>query len=200
MAAGPGSRSSASSETSASLASTVPSKRRSTSRKQETRSRELTAAIHQVDPQAAVTQTLTLEQARHDSMTSPRLTTTLLGIFGLLALAIATAGIGGIMALMVSQRVREIGIRIALGAQRWKILQMIVGQGLLLAGLGVAIGVAGAYALSSLVKSMLFEVAPNDLVTFVGVGFVLLAAAAIACYLPARRAAAVDPNVALRAE
>jgi putative ABC transport system permease protein len=160
----------------------------------------LTAAVHEVDPQTAVTRILTLEQARYESMASPRVTASLLGIFAGLALVIATAGIGGIMALVVNQRVREIGIRIALGARPASILQMVLGQGMLLAVLGVGIGIAGAIALTGLVKSLLFEVPPTDVLTFSGVGLTLLAAAALASYLPARRAAAVDPNVALRAD
>ena len=115
-------------------------------------------------------------------------------------MAIATAGIGGIMALMVNQRVREIGIRIALGARPASILQMILGKGLLLAGLGVAIGIAGALALTGMVKSLLFEVPPTDVMTFFAVGVTLLVAAGVASLLPARRAASVDPNVALRSE
>jgi putative ABC transport system permease protein len=160
----------------------------------------LTRAVHDVDPQTAVTHVLTLEQARYESMASPRVTASLLGIFAGLALVIATAGIGGIMALMVSQRVREIGIRIALGARPASILQMVLGQGMLLAVLGVGIGIAGAIALTGLVKSLLFEVPPTDVWTFSAVGLTLLAAAALASYLPARRAAAVDPNIALRAD
>jgi putative ABC transport system permease protein len=160
----------------------------------------LTRAVHEIDPQMAVTHIRTLEQARYESMASPRVTASLLGIFAGLALVIATAGIGGIMALMVSQRIREIGIRIALGARPASILQMVLGQGMLLAVIGVAIGIAGAVALTGLVKSLLFEVPPTDVLTFSGVGLTLLAAAALASYLPARRAAAVDPNVALRAD
>jgi putative ABC transport system permease protein len=160
----------------------------------------LTRAVHDVDPQTAVTHILTLEQARYESMASPRVTASLLGIFAGLALLIATAGIGGIMALMVSQRVREIGIRIALGARPASILQMVLGQGMLFAALGIGIGIAGSIALTGLVKSLLFEVPPTDILTFSGVGLTLLAAAALASYLPARRAAAVDPNIALRAD
>lgn len=104
------------------------------------------------------------------------------------------------MALMVSQRVREIGIRIALGARPVSILQMILGQGMLLAVLGVGIGVFGAMALTGLVKSLLFEVPPTDVVTFTFVGLALLLSAGLASYFPARRAAAIDPNVALRAD
>jgi len=160
----------------------------------------LTRAVHDVDSQAAVTHILTLEQARTESTASPRVTASLLAIFAALALLIAAAGIGGIMALTVSQRVHEIGIRIALGAQPSSILRMILGQGLLLAVLGLGIGIAGALALGNLVKSLLFEVTPTDPVTFAGVAFVLIAAAMIATYLPARRAAAVDPIIALRTE
>ena len=106
----------------------------------------------------------------------------------------------GIPANEPGQRIREIGIRIALGARPAGILQMVLGQGLLLAVLGIGIGIAGAMALTGLVKSLLFEVPPTDVLTFGGVGLTLLAAAALASYLPARRAAAVDPNVALRAD
>jgi putative ABC transport system permease protein len=160
----------------------------------------LTAAIHEVDPQTAVTRIRTVDQARYESMANPRVTTSLLGLFAGLALAIATAGIGGIMALHVSQRVREIGIRIALGARPVNIVRMVLGQGLLLTILGIVIGVSGAVALTGLVKSLLFEVPPTDVITFSGVGVLLVAAAAVASYLPARRAAAIDPNEALRAE
>ena len=104
------------------------------------------------------------------------------------------------MALIVSQRVREIGIRIALGSGPAKILQMVLGQGFLLAMFGVAIGIAGAMALTGLVKSLLFEVPPTDMWTFAGVALTLLLAAALASFLPARRAAAIDPNEALRAD
>ncbi|MGH9712407.1 MAG: ABC transporter permease [Candidatus Acidiferrales bacterium] len=160
----------------------------------------ITRAVHEVDPQIAVTHVVTLEQARSESTTSPRVTATLLGIFGGLALLIAAAGIGGIMALSVSQRVREIGIRIALGAQPAKILSMVLGQGLLLAALGVGIGLAGALAVTGLAKSLLFEVTPTDPATFLGVAVVLVSAAIVASYLPARRAAAIDPIEALRTE
>ena len=160
----------------------------------------LTAAIHEIDPQTAVTRIKTVEQARYDSMANPRVTASLLALFAGLALLIATAGIGGIMALNVSQRVREIGIRIALGARPVNILGMILSHGLTLTLLGIAIGVTGAMALTGLVKSLLFEVPPTDVLTFCGVGLTLLAAAVIASYLPARRAAAIDPNDALRSE
>jgi putative ABC transport system permease protein len=157
-------------------------------------------AVHQVDSQAAVTHVLTLEQARSESVASPRVTASLLAIFAALALLIAAAGIGGIMALTVSQRVREIGIRLALGARPSSILWMVLSQGLVLASLGVGIGIVGALGLRTLLKSLLFGVTPTDPVTFGGVAFVLVASAMIATYLPARRAAAVDPIIALRTE
>ncbi len=162
--------------------------------------KQITRAIHDVDSQTAVTDVVTLEQARSESMASPRLTAILLGLFAGLAMLIAAAGIGGIMALTVSQRVHEIGIRMALGAQPTGILRMVLGQGLVLALAGVAIGICGALGLTSLVKSLLFEVAPNDPFTFAGVAIVLIAAACVASYLPARRAASIDPIVALRCE
>ena len=165
-----------------------------------TMAKSITAIIHGVDPQTAVNRIRTIEQARYESLANPRVTASLLGIFAALALAIATAGIGGIMALNVSQRVREIGIRVALGARPSRILGMVLGQGLLLAVLGIAIGVAGAIPLGRLMKSLLFEVPPTDVATFCGVGLTLLVAALLAGYLPARRAAAIDPNIALRAE
>jgi len=160
----------------------------------------LTRAVHDIDSQAAVTHVLTLEQARSESVASPRVTASLLAIFAALALLIAAAGIGGIMALTVSQRVREIGIRLALGARPSSILWMVLSQGLVLASLGVGIGIVGAVGLKTLVKSLLFGVTATDPATFAGVAFVLVSAAMIATYLPARRAAAVDPIIALRTE
>jgi putative ABC transport system permease protein len=162
--------------------------------------RRMREVVHEVDSQTAITHEMTLEQARDESLVSPRLTATLLGLFAGLALLIAAAGIGGIMALAVSQRVREIGIRIALGARPRDILRMILGHGLVLTLLGVAIGAAGALALTGLAKSLLFEVTPTDPLTFAGVAVVLVGAAVLASYLPARRAAGVDPMDALRCE
>lgn len=104
------------------------------------------------------------------------------------------------MALTVNQRVHEIGVRMALGAQPSGILRMVLRQGLVLAFAGVAIGICGALALARLVKSLLFEVAPTDPLTFASVAVVLIAAACIATFLPARRAASIDPIVALRCE
>src|ERR1700722_5825601 len=158
------------------------------------------SAVHEVDSQAAVTHVLSLEQARSDSTAAPRVIASLLGIFGALALLIAAAGIGGIMALTVSQRFKEIGVRIALGAQPSAILRMILGQSLILTVLGVAIGAIGALAMTGLFRSLLFQVTPTDPVTFIVVALVLVASALLASFLPARRAASIDPIVALRNE
>jgi ABC-type antimicrobial peptide transport system permease subunit len=124
----------------------------------------------------------------------------LLGLFALLALAIAAAGIGGVMALSVGQRIHEIGVRMAIGARPMEIVLMVLRQGMGLALGGVVVGLIGAFALTQSVRSLLFEVTPTDPVTFVGVALVLSAAACAACYIPARRAARVDPLLALRAE
>src|SRR5690348_3769282 len=161
---------------------------------------QLTRAVHDVDPQTAVSGALTLDDAFSESVASPRTMAILLGLFAALALLIATAGIGGIMALTVSQRVKEIGIRIALGAQPSRVLFMVLRQGLVLAAIGIAIGFGGAFALTGLVKSLLFEVTPTDPLTYAAVAFVFIAAALIAGYMPARRAAAIDPIEALRCE
>src|SRR5215469_2136702 len=163
-------------------------------------SRQINRAVHDVDADTAVSGVMSLDEARADSVATPRTTASLLGIFGALALLIATAGIGGIMALTVSQRIHEIGIRIALGAQPAGVLFMVLRQGVMLAILGVGIGLAGAFALTGLVKSLLFEVTPTDPVTYIAVAFVFVSAALLAGYLPARRAAAIDPIEALRCE
>lgn len=162
--------------------------------------RQLTRAIHDVDSSIAVSETLTLDRAFSDSVASPRTTASLLAIFAALALLIATAGIGGIMALTVSQRVHEIGIRIALGAQPSRVLFMVLRQGLALATVGIAIGLVGAFGLTGLVKSLLFEITPTDPLTYAVVGFVFVAAALAAGYVPARRASSIDPIEALRCE
>jgi putative ABC transport system permease protein len=162
--------------------------------------RTVVQRLYEVDPNQPAGRIQSLEQYRADSIAAPRLTANLLGLFALLALAIAAAGIGGVMALAVSQRTHEIGVRMAIGARPAEIVRMILSQGMGLALVGVIIGVATAFALTSAVKSFLFGVTPNDPATFLSVAAVLTAAALAACYLPARRAAQVDPLRALRTE
>jgi putative ABC transport system permease protein len=156
--------------------------------------------LYEVDPNQPAGRIQSLEQVRADSIAAPRLTANLLGLFALLALAIAAAGIGGVMALSVSQRTHEIGVRMAIGARPAEIVGMVLKQGMALAVAGVAAGVFGAFALTHAVKSLLFGVTPTDPATFGAVAMVLAAAAFAACYIPARRAAKVDPLQALRAE
>jgi putative ABC transport system permease protein len=156
--------------------------------------------LYEVDPNQPAGHIQSLEQVRADSIAAPRLTANLLGLFALLALAIAAAGIGGVMALSVSQRIHEIGVRMAMGARPAEIIWMVLKQGMTLALVGVAAGALGAFALTKALKSLLFGVTPTDPATFGMVAAVLAVAALAACYIPARRAAHVDPLQALRAE
>jgi putative ABC transport system permease protein len=117
-----------------------------------------------------------------------------------MALALGVVGIYGVMSYTVSQRKREIGIRLALGAQRGNVLQMIVRQGMQFALVGVAVGIAAALGLTGLMRNLLFGVTAHDPVTFVGVSVLLIIVALLACYIPGRRALRVDPVVALRYE
>jgi len=123
-----------------------------------------------------------------------------LSLFGALALFLAACGIYGVVAYAVAQRRREIGVRMALGAQRRNILVLVLRQGMKLAGIGVAMGAALALALTRVIRSLLYEVDPSDPVTFAGVALLLTLAALLACWLPARRAANADPMEALRTE
>jgi len=156
--------------------------------------------LYEVDPNQPAGHIQSLEQVRADSIAAPRLTANLLGLFALLALAIAAAGIGGVIALSVSQRIHEIGVRMAMGARPAEIIWMVLKQGMSLALVGVAAGALGAFALTKALKSLLFGVTPTDPATFGMVAAVLAVAALAACYIPARRAAHVDPLQALRAE
>jgi predicted permease len=157
-------------------------------------------AIRSVDPQQTITSAFTLEDAVGDAVARPRLLTVLLGLFGAMGLILGALGIYGVLAYLVSQRTREIGVRLALGARPRDVLGMVVGRGLRLAGLGVAIGLAASLVLTRLMQGVLYGVTPTDPLTFSGVAVALLAVAAFASWLPARRATRVDPLVALRAE
>ena len=156
--------------------------------------------IYRIDSEMAVDRVQTLEQVRSESVASPRLTTILLAMFAGLALVITAAGIAGVMALTVSQRTRELGIRLALGASPTSVLRLVMKQGLALVLVGLALGVGGALALTRLMTALLFSTAPTDVVTFFAVGSVLLSVAALACFVPARRVTAIDPMLALRSD
>jgi predicted permease len=156
--------------------------------------------IRSLDPQAAVTSVRTLETIRHDALASPRLTAFLLGLFAFVALAISAAGLAGVLAYTVSQRTREIGIRMALGAEPGSVLRMLLGQGMVSVVIGLLAGLVGALGLSRLVSGLLFGVAPTDPLCFAGSAAVLVLVALVASFLPARRATGIDPILALRTE
>jgi len=142
----------------------------------------------------------TFSQVYAASLGSRRFNVVLIGFFGMTALLLATAGVFGVMAYSVSRRTREIGVRVALGADTGDVLKMVLGQGLRTISLGVAIGIAGSLALTPAVESLLFGVTATDPLTLVGVTLLLAGVALLACYVPARRATKVDPTVALRYE
>ena len=135
-----------------------------------------------------------------DSLSQRGFNTVLLAPFAVLAVALAAVGIYGVMSYTVQQRTNEMGTRIALGAGSGQVLRLVIGHGLALAGAGVAIGLAASFGLTRLMSSLLFGVKATDLATFAIVAGLLSAVAALACFIPARRATRVDPIVALRSE
>ncbi len=157
-------------------------------------------ALRALDPNLPVTQVRTLDEQRRDSLYSQRATAWLLASFGGLALLLAALGVYGVMAYAVTQRTREIGIRLALGAPRGNVLALILRQGAWLIVVGVALGCVGAGAAARGLKSFLYGVSATDPLTFVIVAALLCAVALLACWLPARRATKVDPMIALRHE
>ena len=133
-------------------------------------------------------------------MAQPRLDAFLLGAFGVTALVLAAIGLYGVTAASVRQQTREVGVRMALGATPARVLRLVLGEAGAVVGIGVALGIVGAAAASRLLASLLFEVRPGDPLTLAGVSLVLVAVALVAAYVPARRAARVDPVQALRAD
>lgn len=161
---------------------------------------EVREAVHAVDPEQPVERFSTLAATIDDTLATRRLTMILLVLFAGLALAITVTGIAGVIATSVSQRTREFGVRLALGAPPASLVTMVVRQGVAMVVLGLVLGLAGAAALSRVLSSLLYETAPTDPSTFLGVSLVLLCAALVACLIPARRTMRVDPMTALRCD
>jgi len=156
--------------------------------------------VRAVDSDQGITKMELLQQMVSDSIARPRLEAVVLTAFGVIALGLACIGLYGLIAFSVAQRIREIGIRVALGASKAGIFRMILGDGLRLTVVGVSLGLAGVVSATRFLRSLLFEINPLDPATLVSVIFALLTVSAIACYLPARRATNADPASVLREE
>src|SRR5439155_1452987 len=156
--------------------------------------------VQSIDRNLAFIAVNTIGELLDQGLWAPRMGAMLLGVFGLLALLLATVGIYGVLSYSVSQRTQEVGIRMALGATSRTVLGLVVGQGMLLVAIGVGIGLAGSLGLARLLASLLFGVKTSDPATFAVVSLVLAVAAFVATYIPARRATKVEPMVALRYE
>ncbi|HTV55041.1 MAG TPA: FtsX-like permease family protein, partial [Terriglobia bacterium] len=160
----------------------------------------LRAQVHALDNSLALFRVRTMEEVISEATGGAHYRMVLFGFFALLALTLAAIGIYGVMAYTVNQRTHEIGVRLALGAQKADVVRMVASQGLRLTLAGLAAGLAGSLALTRLLSSLLYGVTPTDPLTFGAVSLILLGVALLACYIPARRAAKVDPMVALRYE
>jgi len=156
--------------------------------------------LAQIDSDQPITEVQTLEQILAQSRAQSKFTVALFGIFSVLALVLAIVGIYGVISYAVAQRTQELGIRVALGATQTDILKLVVGRGLMLAGVGIAIGLIAPFTLTPLITSLLYKVSPADPLTVAGSAILFLVAALLATYIPARRAMKVDPMVALKYE
>ncbi len=161
---------------------------------------QLRSAIRDVDPETAIPYVERLEQTRQQSISAPRTTVSLIGSFAALAFVIAIAGIASMLVLWVKQRTREIGIRMAVGASSSNVIGIVIREGMWLVLVGLVTGCAGAIALTRFLKTLLFEITPTDVSTYFGVCGLVLGAALVACWIPGRQAALIDPQVALRAD
>jgi predicted permease len=158
------------------------------------------ATIASIDKDVPMTRLRTIEELMAASIAAPRFRTTLLTIFAITGLALAAIGIYGLMAYTVSERTRELGVRVALGATARDVMRIVLVEAFALSAAGVAIGVAGALATTRLMAALLFGVTPSDPATYAGIAAVLMTTALVGSYLPARRATRIDPIATLRAE
>ena len=161
---------------------------------------QVRAAVRSIDPNVSLSSINSMDSLIDNSLGPRRFNLYLLSAFAGVALALAAIGLFGVMAYLVSQRTREIGVRLALGATRGEVFRLILGRGMTLAGVGAVIGIGGALWLTRVMETLLFSVSRTDPATFITVPLALIAVAALACYLPARRAMRVDPVIALRAD
>jgi putative ABC transport system permease protein len=161
---------------------------------------EVRAAIRSIDPKVPIYDVEDFDDLLSNSLGSRRFNLYLLACFAGLALVIACVGLSGVLAYLVSQRSRDIGLRMALGATRGAVFRLILGQGLILVVAGAALGVAGGFGAARLLGSLLYSVTPSDPLTFVGVPLLLVAVSLLACFGPAHRATRVDPLTTLRSE
>jgi predicted permease len=158
-----------------------------------------TRIVRAIAPRQPIENVLTLDQIRDESVGPRRLNAMLVGSFGLLALIVASVGIAAVLAFSISARTNEIGIRMSIGADSGMVQRMVLSEGGLLVALGLAIGVVGSLSFSRLIQGLLFGIEPHDPATLAGVAFVMAAVGILACWIPALRAARIDPGVALRA-
>ena len=161
---------------------------------------DVTAAIRSVDPEQPISEMRSMDRAIHDASIGLQYVEIFMAVFGVLALVLSAIGVYGVMAYMVSEQTHDIGLRMALGAPRVRVLQAVFRRGMLTALAGLAVGLPASYGLALLVQSLIFGVTANDPTTFIGIPLVLLAATAVAILVPARRAMSIDPIEALRYE
>jgi putative ABC transport system permease protein len=162
--------------------------------------KSIAAAVHSIEPELPLAGTETMQRIVDESRAGDRFGTVLYGSFAAIALLLAALGIYGVIAFLVEQRTHEIGLRMALGAGRFAVVRLVVSEGMVLAAIGLILGLIGAWLVGRTMQSMLYGVTAFDYGVFSAVGAVLLGSALLACYVPARRAATVDPMLALRAE